>query len=574
MKSIKKGSFVKQGIACAKIMIYKPYIPDLKSTTTCDDVNQSIKEFEQSRSLVKQDIERIVKTLEANNDDKALIFNAHIEILQDIMLDEQVKQLIHDDKLSARSAIIKVFNMYIDMFDQMEDKLLKERVSDLKDVMFRWLKKIDGISDVDLSSVNEDVIVVAHDLLPSETATMNKTYIKGFITEIGGLTSHTAILARSYQIPAALGVKDALKTFKQDQFIILDSIDQDILIDVNDQLKQTYALKQQRYLEEQSSNALYRDKKAVTKDGMQVDVMVNIGSSEDESITHISYVDGIGLFRSEFLYMENTHFPTEEEQYDSYKKVLLAAGKKPVILRTLDIGGDKSLTYYQLPKEDNPFLGNRALRFCFEKKEIFFTQLKAALRASVHGNLWLMFPMVSHVEDIMLAKSYVETVKDELDKEQKPYKNVKIGIMIEVPSIALMANEVSELVDFASIGTNDLTQYLTASDRMNSSVKSYYQNYAPSVFRMIKNIADAFNAKKKPISVCGELGGELQGAAILIGLGIHKLSMNVHAIPAVKRLIIENEQKNFASLAKKVLSSHTQDEVLQYTNQFIKGERS
>jgi phosphotransferase system enzyme I (PtsI) len=569
MKKIMEGSYVKNGIAIAKVMLFKPYEPNLDTTQIEKNTDLSIKLFEEIRVDTLKDMNQMVSLLKSNKDDKYKIFNAHIEIINDVMLEDQVKQFIQGEMLSTRSAVIKTFNMFIEMFESMEDQLLRERVSDLKDVLNRLLKKIDQVDDIDLSILQEDVIIIAKDLLPSQTATMDKNHVKGFITEIGGLTSHTAILAKSYKIPAVLGVKNINSKFNQGDIVIIDSVNECIIINPTKKDLESFESLKLNYLKEENLNETYKNRLSETKDKIRVQTMLNIGSSHDESLREINIVDGVGLFRSEFLYMENSHFPTEEEQFNAYKIVLDKAKGKPVILRTLDIGGDKTLSYYDLPSEDNPFLGKRALRFCFDEEKIFLTQLRAALRASVFGDLWLMFPMVSHIDDIVKAKEFVHKAKTLLDKEKVPYKNVKIGIMIEVPSIALMAPQVAKLVDFASIGTNDLTQYLMASDRMNAEVAPYYQNYAPSLFKIIKMIADAFNEERKPISVCGELGGDLAGAAILIGLGIYKLSMNLHAIPKIKRLILNNELAEFKELSNKVLVCSSQKEVKDLTNKFL-----
>ncbi|MBN2300399.1 MAG: phosphoenolpyruvate--protein phosphotransferase, partial [Acholeplasmataceae bacterium] len=493
------------------------------------------------------------------------IFGAHLEILNDIAVAEEVSNQIRDMKYSYRYAIKNVYDMFIEMLSQVDDPLIKERVADLKDVRNRLLRISDGVAESNLSLLDQPSIVIAQDLYPSDTATLDRKNVQAIITEVGGMTSHTAIIAKSYEIPAILGVDHLLEEVKQNEWMIVDAIKGIIYINPDNETIESYKNKQKEFLFKQEIIKKYIDVKPVTKDGTKIEVSLNIGSASKEELENEAFVDGVGLFRSEFLYMENSQMPTEDQQFEVYKKALVKFNKKPVILRTLDIGGDKELSYLELPKEDNPFLGNRAIRLCFDHLEMFKTQLRAALRASVFGNLWLMFPMVGSMDDILRLKEIVEEVKSDLDKKNIEYNpSFKFGVMIEIPSIIMIADHVAEAVDFASIGTNDLCQYLTAVDRMNPMVSKYYQSYAPSMFRVIKMAIDAFDKANKPLSVCGESGGDLIAAPILIGLGMRKLSMNKSSVAGIKQMITTHTIDQLEEIANKAISLKTEAEVVDY----------
>ena len=396
--------------------------------------------------------------------------------------------------------------------------------------------------------------------MPSDTANLDRDHVKGLITEVGGSNSHCAILARSFSLPAILGAEDAMTQVQDGQDLILDGLTGQIWLDFSEEEKEQYEQKRQLWKKQIEEEQTYLLRPGATKDEVRIALGINVGSDAYD-IEGAAY-DFIGLFRTEFLYMENDHMPTEEEQFSVYRRILEGAKRKPVTLRTLDIGGDKTLPYFSLPKEDNPFLGERALRLCFSHMEIFETQVRAALRASVYGNLQIMFPMVGSMEDIRKAKEAVRKVMDALDQEGIVYDpKVKIGVMIEIPSLALQADLVAQEVDFASIGSNDLTQYVCAADRMNAAMETYYQTYAPAMIRLLGFVFESFQKVNKPISVCGEMAGNPKGAALLVGLGARKLSMNAAMLAAVKAELARHTIDELEKMAKTCQGLCTEKEI-------------
>lgn len=566
MSVISKGNAVSKGIGIGFAYLYKQYVAVKTETLILESqVDSEVLKYQKTRAQAEREIEGIRQFLEDKKDEKSKIFTAHLDILNDVAIAEEIENFIRNEKYSYPYAIHSVYDMFIGMLSAVEDDLIKERVADLKDVRNRLIRISDNVEEANLARLSRPSIIFAEDLYPSDTATIDRTMVEAIVTEVGGQTSHTAIIAKSYEIPAILGVDQVMHQVKHGDFIIVDAIANKIIINPEPIVIETYQQKQKAYRAKLELTKAYLDQKPITKDNIKVEVSINIGSASQDELSFEKYVDGVGLFRSEFLYMENTHMPTEEEQFVVYKKALEAFGKKPLILRTLDIGGDKELSYMTLPKEENPFLGSRAIRLCFDHMDVFKTQLRAALRASIYGNLWLMFPMVGSLDDVHQIKEVVESVKSELDLDGIPYSaNHKIGIMIEIPSIILVADHVAKEVDFASIGTNDLCQYLTAVDRMNPLVSKYYQSYSPSMFRIIKMAVDAFNVHHKPISVCGELGGDPVAAPVLLGLGMRKLSMSKTSVPLIKKIITTHEMNEFTEVAQHVLNLKTEKEVIEY----------
>ncbi len=566
MKTIKQGQNVSQGIGIGKAYIYKHYEPMIKESYIDEALaKKTFEKYLETKDQAMLEIKKIYDFLENNKDEKAKIFRAHLDIVDDVAIDEEIESSIKDMHYSCGYAIHTVYEMFIDMLSEVEDELIRERVADLKDVKLRLLRIFDGVVESNLALLDENKIVIANDLYPSDTATIDRIHVQGIITEVGGKTSHTAIIAKSYEIPAILGVSQAVNIIRQDDMIILDATTNEIIINPTKELLDEYLVKQKETLAAKEKIKAYLDKPSLTKDGLKVEIGLNIGSASEEELAFEPYVDSVGLFRTEFLYMESDTMPSEEKQFTIYKKALIRLKGKPVILRTLDIGGDKTLKYMELPKEDNPFLGKRAIRLCFDHMDMFKTQLRAALRASVYGNLWVMFPMVGSLDDIYRLREIFDEVKEELSKNKIAYsEEVKFGVMIEIPAIIMIADKVCDLVDFASIGTNDLTQYLTAVDRMNSDITSYYQNYAPSLLRIVKLAADHFIKKQKPLSICGELGGDLIGAPLLIGMGIKKLSMNQSSIAPIKQMIGQYTHIELIEMADKALNMNTEAEVKKY----------
>ena len=524
-----------------------------------------------AREGAQRELETLCRRFsDAGDEEKAAIFGAHLEILSDETMEEEIQAGISGGADSGPWTIHSVYEQYAAMFEQLADPIIRERAADLRDVCARLLRCWEGLAERDLSALPGPVIVAAHDLVPSDTATLDREHVLGIITEVGGSTSHSAIIARSYEIPAVLGAEGIMIGLRDRQEVVLDAVDGVILTDIDDEARAFYEKKREETLRRQAHTKQYIGREPVTPDGVRIAVELNIASAEPQELEGARYTDGVGLFRSEFLYMGRSTLPTEEEQFQAYRKVLMTYGERPVILRTLDIGGDKPLDCLDIPKGDNPFLGNRALRLCFQHPEVFRTQLRAALRASVYGQLWLMFPMVASMDDIRRAKGCLEQARDELTAEGIPFSpEMKVGIMVEIPSIAIIADQAAKEVDFASIGTNDLTQYLTAVDRGDPAVRSYYQTYHPALFRLIGYVVKAFSACGKPVGVCGEMGGDPLAAAVLMGLGMRQLSMGAASVAAVKQMILSTSCETARTLAEAVCGMDTAEAVRQYLKEHV-----
>ncbi len=562
-----KGNPVSEGIAVGKAYLYQPYVPQATEGEIPEsEAPAAIARYEALLAAAKGELEEIRRRLEAaGNGDKAKIFTAHNDILFDVAMDEEIRDKISYDFMTPEWAIHKVYEKFIKILGKAKDDLIRERVADLRDVKNRLLRIAAGVPEKNLAALEEPVVVVAHDLLPSDTATLDRERVLAIVTEVGGATSHSAIIARSYEIPALLGVEGILSQLSHGQETAVDAIAGVLIADPSPEVKAQFAKKREEFLRRRDEEKKFLPLPPKMADGTLLPIHLNLGSASDQELAGEAYTDGVGLFRTEFIYMGKEQLPTEEEQYEIYKKILTAYGDRPVTLRTLDIGGDKKLQCMELPVEENPFLGNRALRLCFTMPEVFLTQLRAALRASIHGNLWIMFPMVGSLDDIRRAKEFLETAKKQLEERGVPYsKEVKTGIMVEIPSIALVADLAAKEVDFASIGTNDLTQYATAVDRMNPALREYYQSYHPALFRLIGFVIQAFAKEGKPVSVCGEMGGDPYAAAVLAGLGMSKLSMGLASVARIKKLLSGLTMEKARELAEKVCTLPTSKEVEAY----------
>lgn len=557
-----QGNAVSRGIAMAEAYVYEPLdLTIIKGICTKEEVEIECKRFYDAMNRAKDELERLYDILEKEHPEQAKIFAAHKELLDDEEMIEETENAIKEDCLTAESAVDMIFNQYAELLKQVDDPLIAGRAADLLDVKRRVLRLLLGKEEKKLDYFERDVIVVAHDLLPSDTANLDRGHVKGLITETGGSNSHCAILARSFSLPAVLGADGAIAQIKDGQSLILDGFTGQVLLAFSNEEKEEYRQKQEIWKNQIQEEQTFLLRKGVTRDGVKIDIGINVGSDQYDSVEE-SY-DFIGLFRTEFLYMENDHMPTEEEQFIVYRHILEKAKGKPVTLRTLDIGGDKTLPYFALPKEDNPFLGERALRLCFSHPEILQTQLRAAIRASAYGRLQIMFPMVGSLEDIRKAQNIVRETMQELDARGMEYDNdIKIGIMIEVPSLAIIADLVAKEVDFASIGSNDLTQYVCAADRMNAVMEPYYQTYSPAMLRLLEFVFTSFNKQNKPISVCGEMAGSPKGAALLAGLGARKLSMNYAMLAAVKAELSRHNMRELEEMAEKCKGFCTESEII------------
>ncbi len=556
-----KGNPVSAGVARAKTYIYRPLELKVEMTTfEKGEEELQLKKLQKAIWQAGKELDDLYESMRVDEEDKAKIFLAHKEILEDEEILEEMEMAIREEHIEPAYAIQKVFTEFAKMLAKVDNPLIAGRATDLQDVKQRLLRAYLGKEDKNLMMLPEDVIIVAHDLFPSDTATMDKKHVKGIITEVGGYNSHSAILARNYEIPAVLGILNAMTEIPNGEDVILDALSGDVILFPSEEEILASEEKKKNFLAKKAEEAEYLCKPCKMKDGTEIKIGINVGSSEFE-VNEDSF-DFVGLFRTEFLYMESNALPTEEEQFEAYKKVLANAKGHPVTLRTLDIGGDKTLSYMELPKEENPFLGKRALRLCFAENAIFMTQLRAALRASTFGKLQIMFPMVGSMEDIYQAKAFLEKAKQELREEGKAFdEDIKVGIMIEVPSIALIADMAAEEVDFASIGSNDLTQYVCAADRMNSDTVSYYQNYSPAMLRLLRHIFSIFNEQGKEISVCGEMAGNAASAAVLAGLGAKKLSMSATSISGVKAVLAKVTLEEAKELAEKCCGAKTEAQI-------------
>ena len=565
---ILKGNPVSRGIALAKVYVYKAFKADVhESYFEAGQEAAKFKQFTDAVAAAEAELDTIVASLSVESPEKAKIFTAHIEILNDEEVAEEVKDMIYSSKAMPDYAVDMVFTEFAILLEKAKDSLIAARAADLRDVRNRVLRILKGEKEQNLANLREKVVVVAHDLLPSDTATLDRSHVMGIVTEVGGATSHTAIIARSYKIPAVLGVPEATEIMQNGDMIVLDALKGQVLLEPERATISEYEVKLEEFLKSEKQTAEYLGRIPLVASGERFSVGLNIGSTEPDE--GFKYVDFVGLFRTEFLYMESEHMPTEDEQFAAYKKVLANAMGNPVTLRTLDIGGDKSLRYLVLPKEDNPFLGNRALRLCLDMPDMFRTQLRAALRASAFGPMQIMFPMVGTIDDVRAGNAAVEAVKAELRAEGIPFdEKIKVGIMIEIPSIAMIADLAAKETDFASVGTNDLTQYLHAVDRMNPKLITYYQSSSPAMFRILGKIFKEYNEANKQVSVCGELAGDPLAAIVLFGLGLRKFSMNASNIAHVKRMLSLFTLAETEEIAEKVVNMDTQADV----EAFLKAE--
>ena len=566
------GIGVSKGIAIAPVYLYRPYVPQVDEILVeAEEVAQALEDYHAAQAAAQAELEELCGQMEAAGDgDKAKIFAAHREILFDDGLCEEVEDTIHEERYHPSYAVETVYAAAARMLAKSKDKLISERSVDITDVKNRLLRCLRHEKAPSLAHLEQTVVVAAHDLLPSDTAGLDRAHVAGIVTEIGGTTSHSAIIAKSYGIPAVLGAQGILDRLEDGEPVILDAVEGRLITAPTAEETEAYLEKKEAFAREQAIVSQYLDRTAETADGRRVKIGLNIGSASEEETEKTAHVDYVGLFRTEFLYMEGDHLPTEEEQLSAYRAVLEACKEKDVIIRTLDIGGDKTLQYMELPVEQNPFLGNRALRLCLANDGLFQTQLRALLRAAVYGSLSVMFPMVASLEDIRRAREAVERARRSLAEEGLEAGEIRLGIMIEIPSVALVADAVAKEVDFVSIGTNDLCQYLTATDRLNPAVTKYYQSYHPAMFRLMGYVADQMNAAGKEISVCGELGGDPLAAPALVGLGIGKLSMNISSVAAVKKVLSEHTQAELEALAAAVKGAGSAEEAEALLKAFAK----
>lgn len=504
------------------------------------------------------------KVKEKMGEDKAAIFDGHIMLLEDEDLIEEVEAKITGDKLPAARALREGIDEYREMISQLDDPYLRERAADLQDIGKRWLKNLLEIKINDFSNLEPNTIVVTKDLTPSDTAQIDLENCVGFITEIGGKTAHSAIMARSLELPAVVGVKGVLGEVKDGELVIMDGETGEIFLEPTEKLVEEYKIKQEKIRVEKEELKKLIHEEAVTLDGRKVDIWGNIGSPNDVDAVIESGATGIGLYRTEFLFMNSDHFPTEEEQYQAYRVVAEKMQGKPVTIRTMDIGGDKELPYLDLPKEMNPFLGYRAIRISLENKDMFKTQLRAILRASQYGQIKIMYPMISSINEIRKANAILEECKKELDEIGKIYdRNIKVGIMVETPSTAIVAYKFAKEVDFFSIGTNDLTQYFLAVDRGNELVSSLYNSFNPAVLEAIQKVIDAAHHAGISVSMCGEFAGDKRATRLLLGMGLDSFSMSASSGLTVKKIIRNSNYVDAQKYRDLILKQDTPEDVIE-----------
>ncbi|MCY1117145.1 phosphoenolpyruvate--protein phosphotransferase [Bacillus safensis] len=560
-----KGIGASAGVAIAKA--YRLEEPDL--TVHQKDINDpetEVKRFEEAIHVSKQELEAIKEhALKELGQDKADIFSAHLLVLSDPELLNPVKDKIKSDKVNAEFALKETATMFVTMFEAMDNEYMKERAADIRDVTKRVTGHLLGVDIPNPSMISEEVIIIAEDLTPSDTAQLNRQFVKGFATDIGGRTSHSAIMARSMEIPAVVGTKEATKTVKNDDLIIVDGITGDVIIQPSEDEVKAYQKKHEDYLAQKAEWAKLVDQPTVTKDGVHVELAANIGTPEDVKGVLENGGEAVGLYRTEFLYMGREQLPTEEEQFDAYKTVLEKMEGKAVVVRTLDIGGDKELPYLQLPKEMNPFLGYRAIRLCLEEQEIFRTQLRALLRASTYGNLKIMFPMIATLSEFREAKAILLEEKEALVAAGTDVSDsIEIGMMVEIPSTAVIADQFAKEVDFFSIGTNDLIQYTMAADRMNERVSYLYQPYNPAILRLITLVIEAAHKEGKWVGMCGEMAGDEIAIPLLLGLGLDEFSMSATSILPARTQLSKLSKEEAASFKEHILSLSTTEEVVDF----------
>lgn len=564
---ILKGIAGSKGIAIGKVLTYeKDKILISNNLINEDQVDSELDRLQKAIAVSKRQISAIrEKASKEMGEDKAQIFEAHLMILEDPVILDEIKKLISQSKNNAVYAVNKIIDKYASIFAELEDAYLRERGADIKDVGNRLLSNLTGCENNPFNNLEEEVIIAAHDLTPSDTAQLSKNYILGFATEVGGKTSHTAILANTLGICAVLGVENLTRIVKTGDYLILDGFEGKIIVNPSNKQIEEYLNQKQEFDAFKNNLSKLTKLPAVTTDGKRIEIAGNIGKPEDIAAVIKNGGEGVGLFRTEFLYINRDEQPSEEEQLQAYKKVAEAAGGKPVIIRTLDIGGDKQVDCLIIQEEQNPFLGYRAIRLCLDQRDIFKAQLRAILRASIYGQILIMFPMIADIMEIRVAKDVLKEVKVELSQRGVKYdRNIKVGIMIEIPSAAITADIIAHEVDFFSIGTNDLCQYTLAVDRTNEKLSYLYQPFHPSMIRLIKHVIDSSHKEGKFTGMCGEMAGDPLAALLLVGMGIDELSMNSSSIPHVKNIVRSISYEQAVEIASKALKLSTSDEIINF----------
>lgn len=563
-----KGTGASPGVALGKALVIEHSELNIEKKNI-ENVETEVEKLQAAVEESKKELEQVKERAKVElGEHEAEIFEAHLLVLQDPELIDQTIAKIKDEKVNADFALNEVKEMFVSIFESMDNEYMRERAADIKDVTNRVLRHILGIKVVDLSAVSEEVILIAHDLTPSDTATMNKKMVLGFLTNIGGRTSHTAIMARTLEIAAVVGLSDVTENVKDGDFIVFNGETGQVIVNPDEKVINEYRDLKAKFDEEKEALKQLIGKTSITLDGRHVELAGNIGSPNDLEGLIKNDAEGVGLYRTEFLYMDKEDdFPSEEEQYEAYKAVLEGMNGKPIVIRTLDIGGDKELKYFKMDEEMNPFLGYRAIRLCLDRTDIFKTQLRALYRASVHGKLRIMFPMISSLEELLKSKEIIKEVLSEMDTEGIEYaKDVEVGMMIEIPSAAVISDILAKHVDFFSIGTNDLIQYTCAVDRMNQKISYLYNQFNPAVLRLIKMVIDNAHKEGKWVGMCGEAAGDQRMIPILLGMGLDEFSMSPISILPARKFITSVNYEDMKKFANEVLTMGTAEEIKAYVD--------
>lgn len=565
------GTGASAGIGIGRVVILKEETLEIKRETVADS--------EAEKERFRQAVEKSIEDTQALAEDmaqrigekEAEILNGHLMLLQDPMMTMEIEGKIDGEKLCSEAAVEDVCTMYADMFASMDDELMQQRAADMRDIKTRMQKVLLGVQSVDVSSLPAGSVLVSEDLTPSVTAGINPANVTGIVTELGGRTSHSAILSRALEIPAVVAASGILSQVKDGDEIVLDGETGEIFVQPEEALKAEYEAKKAVYLAEKEELKKYIGKETITKDGVKIETAANIGRPEDVERVLSYDAEGIGLFRTEFLFMDRTAMPTEEEQFEAYRKVAVAMDGKPVIIRTLDIGGDKEIPYMGLKKDDNPFLGYRAIRFCLDRKDdIYRPQLRALLRASAFGAIKIMIPMVTCVEEYREAKALIQEIMEELDEKGIVYnKEIQVGIMVETAAASLMADVFAREVDFFSIGTNDLTQYTMSVDRGNDKVSYLYSTFNPAVLRSIRHIIECGRKEGIMVGMCGEAASDPLMIPLLVAFGLNEFSMSASAVLKARKMITECDSRELQEMADKAMSLTTAGEIESFMREFV-----
>lgn len=565
MSLLLNGIAASQGIAIAKAFVLQnPEFQFDNEKTTHPE--KELKRLEKALNQSREELEKIRSHVSENiGEDKAAIFAAHLLVVQDPEMTGAIKGKITNENLNAENAVNEVTSSFIQTFESLENEYMKERVADIRDVSKRILSHLFGVQFTTPAAISEESVIIADDLSPSDTAQLDRRLVKGFAADIGGRTSHSAIMARSMEIPAVVGTSDVTSKVKNGMMVIVDGINGTVIVNPSNEEIEEYRNKQSEFEAEQLQLKKLISEKSITKDGHPIELAANIGSTDDLHSVLVNGAEGIGLYRTEFLYMGRDRLPSEDEQFEAYKTILEKMKSQPVVIRTLDIGGDKNLPYLEPPEELNPFLGVRAIRLCLKHRNIFRTQLRALLRASVYGNLKIMFPMIATVSEFKEAKKLLLEEKEKLLNEGETVsEEIEVGMMVEIPAAAIMASQFAKHVDFFSIGTNDLIQYTMAADRMNEQVSYLYQPFSPAVLGLISQVISSAHAEGKWVGMCGEMAGDPTAIPLLLGLGLDEFSMSAASVLPARKQIKELTHSICEKLAQEVLEMESSQDVQTY----------